>query len=314
MRVAIGVCTAGRTQMLARCLEALGCQVVPEGCDLDIIIADNEPSPRNREAVAAFAGRCPFPVHYVHEPRRGISRARNAVLEACEDRFDWIAFTDDDCVPAPDWVAALLAAAERHSADVVYGRREMVAEEPVPFWFVESRASRRKEGQELDVAATHNVLMAGELSGLRFRERRVGLRFDTRLAHGEDTDFFWRASRRFGVRIVYSALPVVHEMVPRHRATLRYQMMRRFHREASRFFFDRRTGRFSKAASRCARRIVWHVPVSLMLLFAAPLLSPFNLLLFKEVVLISAGRLVGTAGALVGLAGWNGNPYGEPGR
>jgi GT2 family glycosyltransferase len=116
MRVAIGVCTACRSQMLARCLEALACQVAPQDCDVEIIVADNEPTPRNREAVAAFAGRCPFPVHYVHEPRRGISHARNAVLEACEDRFDWLAFTDDDCVPASDWVAALLAAAERHSA------------------------------------------------------------------------------------------------------------------------------------------------------------------------------------------------------
>jgi hypothetical protein len=166
----------------------------------------------------------------------------------------------------------------------------------------------------LEVAATHNVLMAGELAGLRFRERRVGLRFDTRLVHGEDTDFFWRASTRFGVRIVYSAVPVVHETVPRHRAALRYQLMRRFHLEASRFYFDRRTGRFARAISRCARRLVWHVPVGIVLLFAAPLLSPFSLRLFKEVVLIGAGRLVGIAGALAGLAGWNGNPYGVPGR
>jgi succinoglycan biosynthesis protein ExoM len=314
MRVAIGVCTACRPRMLACCLEALGGQAVPEDCDLEIIVADNEPTPANRKAVAAFASRCPFPVHYVHEPRRGISHARNAVLDACEDRFDWIAFTDDDCVPSPDWVSALIEAAGRHAADVVYGRHELVAEEPAPFWFAGGKPSRRGEGQELDVAATHNVLMAGELAGLRFRERRVGLRFDTRLAHGEDSDFFWRASRRFGARIVYSARPVVHETVPRHRATLRYQLMRRFHFDASRFYFDRRYRSFSHAAFKCARRLVWQVPLGLLLLAVAPLLSPFNVALFKRVVLTNAGRLVGTAGALVGLAGRNGDPYGTQGR
>jgi len=239
-RVAIGLCTAHRPEMLRCCLAALASQIVPEALDLTIIVADNEPEPNNQHLVSEFAASCSFPVRYVHEPRRGISRARNAVLDACEDRFDWIAFTDDDCVPASDWIGALLEAAARHEADLVYGRREWTPPRRPPFWFVPEKPTRRDEGQRLQVAATHNVLMAGELAGLRFRERHAGLRFDERLAHGEDTDFFWRATTRFGARIVYSAAPVVYETVPAHPATMRYQMMRRFHRDASRYCFERR--------------------------------------------------------------------------
>jgi succinoglycan biosynthesis protein ExoM len=118
-RIAMGVCTAHRPELLDRCLAAHAAHAVPNGYRITAVIADNEPEPRNRALVEARAATCPFPIRYLHEPRRGISRARNAALDACADGFDRIAFTDDDCEPAPDWIAALLAAAERHGADVV---------------------------------------------------------------------------------------------------------------------------------------------------------------------------------------------------
>src|SRR5262245_18908423 len=110
--VAIGVCTAGRPQMLTACLSSIARQRLPERCpepwQLHLVVVDNEPEPNNQQLVEEFAASCPFPVRYVHEPRRGIPQARNAVLDAFEDRSDWIAFTDDDCRPDPDWIAALL--------------------------------------------------------------------------------------------------------------------------------------------------------------------------------------------------------------
>lgn len=266
-----------------------------------------------------FAATCPFPVVYVHEPERGISRARNAVLDACEDRFDWIAFTDDDCQPEPNWIASLLAAAERHDADVVYGRREWVPPDPVPFWYEPPEINRRTEGQALDYAATHNVLMAGELAGLRFDEGRRpglkllrvrgGLRFDVDLAHGEDTDFFHRATI-YGVRIVYSAELVVHETIPPHRATLRYQTLRAFYYAASRSDFHRRYKGVEGAALKVLVRLVLQVPVAIVRLATAPLVWPFSERRFKRHVLKGLARLMGAAGALVGFAGFSGNPYG----
>jgi succinoglycan biosynthesis protein ExoM len=166
-RVAIGICTARRPEMLKCCLAALGSQVIPEGVDLTLIVADNEPAPDNRAMVEEFAASCPFPVVYLHVPRRGISRARNAILRVCHGEFDWIAMTDDDCRPAPAWLADLLAAAARHGADVVYGHREWVPPEPVPFWYQPPEVDRRVEGQALRYAATHNVLFVGWIAGLR---------------------------------------------------------------------------------------------------------------------------------------------------
>src|SRR5262249_20791020 len=160
--------TAHRPELLKCCLAALAAQVIPEGVDLTLVIADNEPSPNNRQAVEEFAATCPFPVVYVHEPRRGISRARNALLRACEGRFDWIAMTDDDCKPTPTWVADMLAAAQRHGADVVRGRHIWVPPATGAYWYTPERAPRLVEGQHINHAGGGNVLFRGWIACLRF--------------------------------------------------------------------------------------------------------------------------------------------------
>jgi Glycosyl transferase family 2 len=133
--VAIGVCTAFRPKMLESCLDAIGAQVAPAGVRIHVLVADNEPEPGNEQVVRRFGARCPFSVHYIHERRRGIPHARNAVLAKCRTLgVDWIAFTDDDCHVSPDWLASLLGAAARHQASVICGRREMVLSDPPPYW------------------------------------------------------------------------------------------------------------------------------------------------------------------------------------
>jgi len=311
-RVAIGVCTAYRAEMLRRCLGALSTQAIPPGCAITVVVADNEPEPNNRQIVEDFAATCPFPIHYVHEPRRGISKARNAVLDACADRFDWIAFTDDDCEPEPDWIASHLAAATRHGADVVYGRREWIPPKPVPFW-LSPPTTHHADGEQLSYAATHNVLIAGGLAGPSFKERPAALRFDERLAHGEDTDFFYRAIQ-LGARIVYSAGPVVYETIPRHRATLRYQMMRVFYYSACRTNFLRKYRKSDAALAKIFVRLVWKMPIAVCRLITAPLIWPFSTPTYKRVVIKSASRIAQTAGMTAGLAGFIGDPYRNVGR
>lgn len=306
VRVAVGVCTAMRPRMLARCLEAVGSQAVAKGVETHVVVVDNEVEPRNRRLVQAFAERGPFPVHYAHEPERGISRARNVVLGMCGRLgADWIAFTDDDCWMRRTWLASLMAAADRHQADVVYGRRELVLPRPSPYWGARPGQCGYSEGQMLPYAATHNVLFAAWLIG---RGGMPGMRFDEELAHGEDTDFFHRAVRR-GARIVYAQEPVVFEAVTPKRATLRYQARRAYHYAASRSRFHRRYRGLAGAGRKLAVRWLLQAPVAVARLLVAPLVWPFSERAFKALVLKGMSRLAGAAGAAAGLLGIAGNPY-----
>lgn len=303
-RVVVGVCTARRPRMLRHCVEAIASQIVPERVELHLVVVDNEMRPNNRRLVKHLAAQCPFSVHYIHQPVRGIPQARNAVLEMCQHlQAHWIAFTDDDCWARPDWIASLLEAACRHQADVVYGRREFVL--PPTYWAVQPKQPTYGEGQRLRRAATHNVLLAGWL----IADGKDGcLRFDEALAHGEDTDFFYRASLR-GARVVYSHAPVVFELVPLERATLSRQSRRAYYYAASRSYFHRRHNGALRALLGVGGRVVLKMPTALAKLSVAPLVRLFDEQAFKSLVLEGAGRLAGVAGAMAGLLGRLGDPY-----
>jgi glycosyltransferase involved in cell wall biosynthesis len=305
VRVVIGVCTWMRSRMLLHCLESMALQIVPDGVDLHVVVVDNEAEPNNQDLVHGFAAQCPFAVHYVHESRQGISIARNGAIEkARELAADWIAFTDDDCWVNPTWMIDLLHAARRYEADVVYGRREFVL--PFTFWAVAPVAPRRAEGARLRTAATHNVLFATRL--ITDDGTAGGLRFDEHLAHGEDTDLFYRAVLR-RAKIVYSHRAVVFEIVPAERASLRHQTSRAYYAAASRSYFHRRHRGFAYALIGVLIRFALKSPAAITRLSIAPLVWPFNQDGCKLLVLKGIARLAGLAGATSGMMGFPGDPY-----
>lgn len=122
-------------------------------------------------------------------------------------------------------------------------------------------------------------------------------------------DYRYRGTRVLRRPHVYSAEPVIRETIPPHRATLRYQVARAFYYAASRTDFHRRYKGFDGAAVKVLVRLVWQVPIAVIRLVTAPLVWPFNEQRFKRQVLKGLARIMGAAGALVGLAGFSGNPY-----
>lgn len=69
----------------------------------EVIVVDNRPT---APGVRALVERLDLPLlRYVPEPRRGLSRARNAGLARATGEL--VAFTDDDVEVPPDWLAEL---------------------------------------------------------------------------------------------------------------------------------------------------------------------------------------------------------------
>ncbi len=99
---AVVVPSFNRPDRLRACLEAL---TRLEGPRPEIVVVDDgSPAPLS-EVCAGFGDR----VRYLRQPNRGPAAARNAGVGATSAEF--VAFTDDDCRPRPDWLLALLRAA-----------------------------------------------------------------------------------------------------------------------------------------------------------------------------------------------------------
>ncbi len=109
--VSLIVCTRDRPAPLQKCLASLEHQRSAPG---EIIVVDNSPTASARSICAAFPE-----VTHVHEPRPGLSHARNAGVRAATRPL--IAFTDDDVEPHPGWLAEVARAFERHDVDCVTG-------------------------------------------------------------------------------------------------------------------------------------------------------------------------------------------------
>ena len=147
--------------------------------------------------VRDFAATASVPVRLVVQARNtGPAGARNAGWRAAE--HDRIAFTDDDCVPRPDWLSALA----RHSGVVV--GRTVAAPDQVAHRGVFSRTlevSDSSLGQTCNISYPRAVLE--ELGG-----------FDPRLRTGEDTDLVLRA-REAGQVVAFAPDAVVeHDVRP----------------------------------------------------------------------------------------------------
>jgi GT2 family glycosyltransferase len=116
VRVSVVVPTRNRPQDIVPCVETILAQ---PGSDIEVIVVDQSDDGATRDAIAALQ-RDPR-LRYLRSDERGVSRARNLGIESA--RAPIIAFTDDDCRVAPDWLPRLTdALAADADAALVFGR------------------------------------------------------------------------------------------------------------------------------------------------------------------------------------------------
>jgi GT2 family glycosyltransferase len=118
-RFSVVVPTYRRHGALERCLAALARQSYPREL-YEVIVADDGSGDPPHAVVSRYADR--LSVTLVEAPHGGPGAARNA--GAARARGTYLAFTDDDCEPAADWLAALARHFDRHPGAAFGGRVE----------------------------------------------------------------------------------------------------------------------------------------------------------------------------------------------
>lgn len=149
---------------------------------MHLLVVDNDRSPSAREYVTALSPH----IRYLHEPRPGVSAARNAALDAAAGSAALI-FLDDDTRPVPGWLDAMIDLWAAHRPAAVTGSVtftfDSAAEERTAREWGEFDDTHRSTGSRCVSAASRNLLLD---PGFLMEH---GIRFDERLGlvGGEDT-------------------------------------------------------------------------------------------------------------------------------
>jgi GT2 family glycosyltransferase len=209
--VSVVVPTCRRPDLLGRCLGALLAQDLP-GDSFEIIVSDDAACANTRRQLTAWMERArgkSISLRYVPVAgARGPAAARNAGWRAAHGGI--IAFTGDDCIPAPDWLSKGLAAfgpetrpASERRVDGVCGR--LVVPLPDAPTDYQRNAARLQHATFVTANCFYRRDMLAAIGG--FDER-------FRMAWREDSDLHFRLMRRGARLIKVSDAVVTHPIRP----------------------------------------------------------------------------------------------------
>jgi len=156
------------------CLDALAAQTLPAG-SFEVIVVDDGSEPPLTLDPKRWAAK--FDLKLLHQPNTGPAGARNrGVTEA---RGEFIAFTDDDCLPTPMWLEKLVSMLSEKPAALVGGST-----------FNGLKDDLFAETSQLILKMVYEHFNRDSASSYFFASNNIALRRDRYLASGGfDTDF-----------------------------------------------------------------------------------------------------------------------------
>ncbi len=213
IQVSVVIPTMGRPQLLRECLAALNRQNF-DAHSFEIIVVED--GPRDfavAELIRDFAATAEPEVSYRSQPHRGPGAARNLGIRFAKGAI--VAFTDDDCVPDPDWLKMIVCALLDDSKCAgVGGKTVRLTEGFIPRFVDAQHALRppKNAAGNIDYAVTANAA---------YRRTTLlevgGFKTDITWAGGEDTLLsFAMTQRGYYLKLETDAL-VLH----RHPTTVR---------------------------------------------------------------------------------------------
>ena len=221
--VLISVCTCKRPKMLENALLSSSLLNLPNNVKVELLVIDNDSEMSAKQIVYKFMEKSKLKIHYILAPERGISNARNKVLDsAIVLGASHILFFDDDELLTPDVLMEHIKIYETVSnAYIVSGPTPNKFDDKYPNYIkkhmVFKQKTTKKTGLVRENCAAGNVFFPVSVA------KDYGLRFSSEYVFmgGEDGDFFSKASK-LGYTIVWCNEAIIEEVVPPARATVSY--------------------------------------------------------------------------------------------
>jgi succinoglycan biosynthesis protein ExoM len=216
--ITVCVCTYKRPLPLTRLLN----EILPQQSDdlftYSVVVVDNDIDRSAESTVAEFGMKARFPVIYIVEPNRGISLARNRVLQNADGEY--VALIDDDEYPTPGWLLTLFKTCVEHQVDGVLGPVRRHFDEAPPKWLLKSSLFDRKVHE-----TGTSVLWHDARTGNCLLNRRIFMGdaspFRAEYTAGEDEDFFRRKISK-GFKFIWCGDAEVFEVIPPARCKRMY--------------------------------------------------------------------------------------------
>jgi GT2 family glycosyltransferase len=228
VEVSVVVCTANRAAKLEGLLASLAAVKLPSAVRAELVLVDNASATDLAPMVERLRARLPMPVRILREPAAGLGRARNRGIETARGRI--LAFTDDDCLVARDWLVALWRCFESDPQLMLLGGRVELADagdQPLTIRGGDEPETLRASRQVFGFVHGCNMALRRELLD------RIGP-FDSRfgagspLRAGEDAELVYRALRA-GAKVQYQPSAVVRHDHGRRTRTQARLALSRYH-------------------------------------------------------------------------------------
>ena len=256
MELTVCICTHNRPRYMHDCLAGLARQTAGQDA-FAVVVVDSGSTGDAPAEIASLVAATPN-ASLIRVDRTGVSLARNAGAWACHTPY--IAYIDDDAIPADDWVARILAAlAETTSPPAVLGGRVLpLWEAPLPDWWpsrlrgvlsiieTEGKGEYGDPSLPADLAPYTVNMVVNVVSLLAVGGFGCGAgRYGSSLLSDEDVQLAWRL-RQTGQSVRYDSRIVVHHQIQATRLTPAWLL--------SRLYLAGRLHRADQAIAQAERR------------------------------------------------------------
>jgi GT2 family glycosyltransferase len=242
MDLTVCVCTHDRPSYVRDCLAGLARQTIAQDC-FDTIVVDSFSTPAARRELEDMARAHPW-IRLLRVDEPGVSAARNAGAQAA--RTGYIAYIDDDAIPADDWIAAIHTALATEPRPAVLGGKILpLWEVPLPDWWpaslrgvlsiIEEDGMGEYRGEALprglEPYACNMVVHVRSLLDSGGFGRTIG-RFGRVLLSDEEVQLAWRLQNA-GMSARYDSRIAVYHQIQAGRLTPEWLLSRLFWQGAS---------------------------------------------------------------------------------